>query len=611
MYGLRKLCKNAHCGEPGRARLEWVTADSGIIAPDRIARPTWPFSEFICDARSLPAEWQTAATPACLHLSGFAQIRERIYASAADLSAALQSGTVVASDIVEGLGFFTAVVRERGEILFLNDLMGLEHIYIYEGPGGPIVGNRIPNVAEHLARSGVARQLDVIYAATMLSSQRPLFRQAHAHGLALAGLSLVPFDHYLAWRNGRLERRAKRVLADAFAGRGGGASYAGLIDDAAEELVRNVRVVRESGLFDHVSMDLSGGRDSRVMLGAILRSGYLADTPVNTRDEEGTDDLRCAQRLVSHYGAPHFTGDGHTEEALDPHTSMMHWRSHFAGMYHKMRGVPWSARGSNTRSVRFTGYCGEIYRSFWGKLLPELESDRTAMKGLAKMFDDLVPEFPKAARSDGIDAFAKTILDLPGRSVRDRLDNHYLYFRNRTHFGMRAYHTFHQFVRWPALVSPSLLKASRMLPEREFRRGKAMFDVLDRLAPELNYFAYAGRGWPDFIAQGGPAYERLKDIDSTLPPDYDRAAWEAAQRAARHGLNEEYGEWHREFLRHARAETRKGVDAIRSKFPELTTLLGDDFGERTDRLFDGADPWPWRVAASKVSSIVDIVVAEP
>lgn len=592
--------------------METVLPDSGTFATDVIAGRTWPFSDFLCEASFLPATWQPAsAPPACLHLSGLAQVRGRVYSSAEDLSAAMQSGRVLTSDILEGLGFFTAVVRERNEIVFLNDLMGLEHIYVYEGPGGPIVGNRIHLMARHLARRGVRRQLDVVHAATMLSSHRPLFRQAHAHGLALVGLSLVPFDQYLVWRAGRLEHRPKRAIAEAFAGRGGGASYASLVDDAADELVRNVRAVRESGLFDHVSMDLSGGRDSRVMLGAILRSGSLSDTPVNTREEEGTDDLRCAQRLVAHYGAPHFTGDGHTEQALDPQTSMMHWRSHFAGMYHKMRGVPWSALGANTRSVRFTGYCGEIYRSFWGKLLPELESDRTAMDGLVKMFDDLAPDFPKARRSAGIEAFAATILTLPGQSVRQKLDNHYLYFRNRTHFGMRGYHTFHHFARWPALVSPSLLKASRMLPERELRRGKVLFDVLDRLAPELNFFAYAGQGWPDFIARQSPAYERLRNIDATLPPDYDRAAWQAAQRAAMQGMEEERGGWHRQFLRHAREETWKGIDAIRAAYPELASLLSEDFAERTNALFDDPDPWPWRVAASKVASIVDTVVAPP
>lgn len=586
-------------------------AAGGAIATDGFVERVWPFSDYVCDLDGLPAGWEVPGPLACLHLSGLAQIGDRIYGSARELTEALASGRIGVSDLAEGLGFYTAVVRSGEEVLFLNDLMGLEHIYVYESDRIHLVGNRIHALSRRLSLAGARRRPDLIYAATTLSSHHPLFRQAHAHRLSLAGLSLVPFDQYLVWRKGRLERRRKRVLEDAFANAGGGSSYARLIDDAAEELIRSVRVVRDSGLFDHISMDLSGGRDSRVMLAAIIRAGCLADTPINTRDVSGSDDLRCAQRLVAHYGARHFTGDGHAASLVDTAEAMTLWRSHFGGMYHKMRGMPRSALGGNVRSVRFTGYCGEIYRSFWGKLLPEIEDERTATAGLARMFNDLAPDLPKALQKDAVDAFIATILDLPGATVRQKLDNHYLYFRNRTHFGMRSYHTFQQFVRWPALVSPSLLKASRMLPEREARRGKAIFDVVDRMMPELNFFAYTNKPWPEFIASASPHYARCRSIDATLPEDFDRDGWRAAQESAGEEHLQDDVRWHFRFRDHAREEMRRGVAQIEDTMPELASLMGEDYGAGLDQLFEGADPWYWRVAASKVCSLVDTLIAGP
>jgi hypothetical protein len=594
--------------------LSVVSAPAG---PDGFVARTWPFSDFLFEVRRPPPEWTADATGAeCLHFSGIAQVKDRIYASAEALSAALKDGRITPGDITDGIGFYTAVVRDGGAILFLNDLLGLEHIYVYEGPGGPIVSNRLHALALHLGRAGVERKPNLIYAATQLSSHHPLFRQAHAHGLLVEGLSLVPIDHYVVVTGGRVERRRKPLIAAVFDGATGGASYSSLIDDAAEELLRNVRTVRESGLFDQISIDLSGGRDSRIIFGSVVRLGQLSETPVNIRDESGTDDLRCALRITRYYGAPLFTGDGHSEVAQDERFALALWRSYFAGMYHKLRGVPWSALGSNVRSLRFTGYCGEIYRSFWGNWFPDqLNAERTAMEGLGMVFDRVAPDFPRKHRDEAVTAFAATIMELPGGSVRQKLDNHYLFFRNRTHFGMRAFHVFNQFVRWPALISPSLLRASRMLPEDLGRKGKAMFDVLDRIAPELNFFPYAsGKPWPEEIARASPNYGRVKQLARKAPDDFDRSPWEAAQAAVSRSIGEMRQRADRvftpqEFKRYARSETLAGIAAIRRDLPELAALLGDDYGERTERLFEMKDEWPWKVATSKVGAVVDLLLS--
>jgi hypothetical protein len=55
-----------------------------------------------------------------------------------------------------------------------------------------------------------------------------------------------------------------------------------------------------------------------------------------------------------------------------------------------------------------------------------------------------------------------------------------------------------------------------------------------------------------------------------------------------------------------------GVERIRAELPELSRILDPDFTERTEPVFAlEDDDWPWRVATSKVASMVDLVLGGP
>ena len=61
------------------------------------------------------------------------------------------------------------------------------------------------------------------------------------------------------------------------------------------------------------------------------------------------------------------------------------------------------------------------------------------------------------------------------------------------------------------------------------------------------------------------------------------------------------------FKSYARSVTMAGVERIRAEMPELSGILGPDFTERTAALFAlEDDDWPWKVATSKVASMVDL-----
>jgi hypothetical protein len=576
-------------------------------SPTGFIERIWPFSDFVVTpGKPLP----DSGGGACLHFSGFAQIGGKIIADADALSKDIAAGRTTISTIMAATGFFTAVLRDKDSIIFTTDLLGLEHLYRYEGDGGPAISNRLHLLTEHLRAEGVKLRPNLIYATTSLLSHHPLLRQAHGHHLQVEGIRLIPFDHYAELSNGRISVRRKPIFEKIF-GRTGG-KYAALIDQAVEEILQNVRAVQDSGLFDSISMDLSGGRDSRLTFGAAVRLGIVPRTPIAIRDEDGSRDLKRAMRLVDQYHGTLFTGDGHIEYGQDESSALGLWRSYYAGMYHRLSVTPFTAAGTNLRSLRLTGYCGEIYRGFWSNWFPD-EVDLDGPGGMEIVFNKIARDFPEAHKPAAVAAFADVIRSLPGETVRHKLDNHYLFFRNRLHFGMRPYHSYNHYIRWPVLVSPSLLHAAHLLPEAEKAKGQATFDVLDRMAPELNFFKFDRLRWTDDMLRKSRYYKRFRGIEEKLG-EVDLAPWQAAQETLKHGSAAlRRGEadafpWKR-FKLHSRDISLAGAKRIQAELPELWAMLGPDFADRTAGLFAlKDDDWPWRVATSKIASMVDLVL---
>lgn len=593
-----------------------MTSNDGIHSDGLklMARP-WPFSDFVYPVAD-PADPSHRASPGndptCIHFSGLGLFGSELLATAEALTALLRSGRLTIPDILSGTGYFTAILSAGGERLFVTDLLGLEHLYIHDGPRGQIVSNRLHALVVHLRSEEIPRKLNVDYAAMALWSKHAFFRQCHAHGLAIDGVSLVPMDSYLAVSGGRMEVRKKPVLAEAF----GGVErpYEALIEEAAHQIARNVAAIRGSGLFDNVSADLSGGRDSRVVFGALVHLGVAGETPTVTRDLPGTRDLKCALRIVEAYKAPFYTGDpdGPPAFAETPEDALNQWRSYYMGMYHKMALMPWSVRGADRRTIRLTGGSGGIYRSVWSNWLSPALSEVRPEETLNVLFERLLPEYPTAHRVRAAAALSECILPLPGETAVEKLDNHYLYFRNRTHFGMRAQRIQAIGPTWSPLVAPALLLASRKLSWEQRRTGKAEFDVLDRLAPELNFFKYEGDPWPkELLASSRWKGERKLGTAADLDDVVRR--WREAQTELAGSVARRRSATARAFnfadaKMLARTATAESLERLMASSEELSAILGPRFVTDTMDQFDRANEKHCLLLTSKVTSLSDLLL---
>lgn len=273
--------------------------------------------------------------------------------------------------------------------------------------------------------------------------------------------------------------------------------YWNLIRKGAQEVIDNVTAILDSGL--PVIADLSGGRDSRVVFGALIASGRVQDVIFNTIANPNSPgliaDLNIASGLVKHYGGSYQNRPvpiGHS--VYTPEQNILRRRSQVFGTYHWITPADTQPLHSlsNIPAIRMLGGGGELYREYWKPMLfntansSTISSDDYLLKLLHEFKDkrfgnDFFPNY--------VDFLLETFQQLPGETVGHKFDAHYLNFRNRFHFGQRQSIAESMYILNVA-TTPSLLEASRSLPLSEQVTGRVLFDVIRCFDDKLAYFEF-------------------------------------------------------------------------------------------------------------------------
>lgn len=547
---------------------------------------TRPFADFLLvldRPRSVaagPARSQRNDANGCLFLSGLVELDGTLIDEQFEVTRAMRSDRLTPDLLAGCRGLFTAVLEVAGSTYVVNDLFGLEHIYLLDVAGWRVVSNRFACLVQFMKAHGLRRSPNFAAFAAGLYSRHHFFRQIHSHRLPIEGLALVPVDRYLEISSVGVSPRTKTALAAGLAGRSE-RSYAELIDEAAGEVRQSVRAVAASPLFSRRRIDLTGGRDSRLTIAAARREGVLGGMRTVTDDIAGTDDLWVALPIAAWAGCRFLDDEEVPQYSKSVRFKLMLWRSMSMGLYHLLNEHPWSALGSHFGTVRLTGGCGEVYSRFWLNAFEEILDGPRGARSLPDVFATIrgSEAIPEPFRDEACESFVDAIEGLPGHDLAEKIENHYLFFRNRLHFGLGGINAFHGILTWSPLVSPSLLAASRRLPFDRRLRNRVNFDLLVRLEPALAFFGYnGGERWPDEWLREIPGAAELERQARVIDAGRKHEEWceagerrRSARRSRRRVLDPPpSGAWLVEYLR----ETTSDVLArARQSSPEMAVLL--------------------------------------
>lgn len=273
--------------------------------------------------------------------------------------------------------------------------------------------------------------------------------------------------------------------------------YWRLIKKGAQEVIDNVTAIIDSGL--PVFSDLTGGRDSRVVFGALVASGRVKDVIFNTISNPESPgliaDLNIASGLVQKYGGSYQDRPvpiGYS--VYTPEQNLERRRSQVFGTYHWI--IPADIKPifslSKVPSIRMLGGGGELYREYWKPMLFStadslITSSDEYLSDLLHKFQD--KRFGNEFLPSYINSLLETFQQLPGEKLGHKLDAHYLNFRNRFHFGQRQSVPESMYTLNVA-ATPSLLEASRSLPLNEQITGRVLFDVIRCFDDKLAYLEF-------------------------------------------------------------------------------------------------------------------------
>ena len=466
--------------------------------------------------------------------SGFAVVGdELVHTLARFQKIALRPGDVT---VPAYAGCYTAAVRMGDRVVVTNDLFALCPVFYFHREDCSLISNRSHLIVKVMAQLGITRRPNQETIATLLSSSHLFFVHPYRTGSVLEGLELCPGDSYVAISSdGRLEIIRKREL-DELATVGGGAStalYRDLIECAAHQIRANVRAVAYSDAFSYRIVDLSGGKDSRLVFGTAAAEGLLSRCVVRSSAIPSPTDRDTGAAIAERFGA-HFDGKAVLERySKSTSFALGFWRSMIAGNRHEIGANNWPTLWQRGGAVRLGGGCAEICRDFWSS------DGLLANIGTQERFNRICrPGLSQSKRNAAFESVWRVLRSMPGDTAEAKVRTHYRLFRSRFHFGMPAFNAWYGYVPFAPIQSPALLNASRLLDENSREKGRVIHDVTELIMPELNRIPFGdGSKWPaEFrTAAGWAASITLPKFAGQMQREHARA--EAARKRSMQQLS--------------------------------------------------------------------------
>ncbi len=412
-----------------------------------------------------------------------------------------------------------------------NDLFGYGQIFASQHKGCAIASNRLHLHRLVMKHLGIIIYPDEAVVMSFLFGHHGFFsQQSSLRRTAIKGVEHVPVDCLVSIKEGKLSRIEKSQFSNLK--KVSSSDYEILIKRGIDKIVENTAAAINDEDFAVPIVDLTAGKDSRMVFSsAINTNNWRSRVRINTLDFPG-DDLAVSCGVSNLFGAQFYEGDETEQSPVSLDESLKLWRSYFFGQYHRYGCGAWANKGLNRTEIAIGGANGEIYRTFWGAVVTRQLATQSTVKGFA---DSLVSSsaiksfYSKDQLQLLVSALSDELDSLPGDSLREKIEDHYLFHRNRAHCGLRGFTFYHDRLTWYPLQSADLLGASRAIGYDERSKNRVIFDVLRELHPVLTDLRFEG---------GNPFRELASDHRSLkggaeLFMNEDRTAWQSAAQKSK------------------------------------------------------------------------------
>lgn len=235
----------------------------------------------------------TAARVSVLGMHGSGTINGRFVSSAADVSAALaEVEPATFPDVGEQMsGSLTVYLWDAAaeRLTILTDPLGASLVFLHRGQKDVAISSHIGNLAALRALQGRPLRKSLAFGLSAMVTGGPgLFPASYED------VELLDHFHYV-----EVDRDGAHIRAyPAHKTFGQSPSYEAALDSVEDEVRRNIRIVAGASHARRIAQ-LTGGLDSRAVLGGLLREGEQDGFAFNCMGDARTPDKTTAHGLAT------------------------------------------------------------------------------------------------------------------------------------------------------------------------------------------------------------------------------------------------------------------------------------------------------------------------
>lgn len=370
-----------------------------------------------------------------------------------------------AEKMEDEIGEWCMVRANEKEVFIDTDYFGIQRIYYYKGNDIFLCSNRVHLLLHAMEKIGIPKIPNKRKINTYLSINNQIFMQNFSSELNVHGVYALPIDSRI-----RIDLEKNKICFEktelyntlSVPLMYDEQIYKDLLYKAVNELIENCRIALEHPKLHKFIVHVTGGLDSRVVLCALSKFPEYKDKVIchTALSKNQIKDYETAIKVVANspfsYGVPYYSDNASNNfSELQALSSILGITSEF----------PVYGGRKYAGMCTFSGFYGEITgrayytaNSFDSALADSTLSNEEFCQMVVRA-KYLNPIFD--ASEEMAEELQKDMISIPGRTNFERLENHYLYYRNGLHCES-TWRTNSEGIYWGPLQSKTLMKLKYM-----------------------------------------------------------------------------------------------------------------------------------------------------
>ena len=387
-----------------------------------------------------------------------------------------------------GLGNYMLARESNGEVTIGADPLGSYPVFIYDDGRLSGVSNNLYLLAAALRANGVSIKKSMGMFAFLVTTG--------CGSLDLTGyrkISLVPVGAKVVISKSNKVRVERANLGSLFYS---DRPYSELLDDAAHDLVNNVKAAASADEWQHKICDLSGGRDSRLVTAAVVAAGlkddFLFRSGGTNKSPDGNVAALVRRRVGLRWINNIYTGNPDSSRRLSRWDRFVRTMEESFWMVSMQYGIGIES-GNAGGILHLAGGYGECFRGSYGVKFEDSDTPLAAYASVLRGRGAELSDHVSSKMASRIEQYGRR-LAADGLKTEHVVDFYYMANRARHHFGALWRASLNYRGTFHPLYSINAIRAGFSLPFGEMTSNRLGRDLIKRLCPEMDGIPFTTPG---------------------------------------------------------------------------------------------------------------------